>query len=191
VIEFYIKDATKCHRDDARVTRYTEDLLLSTRPNWAGFGDLSVRISAVTVARHTDYARGHWSIFLHTDIGHLIKVDLVQDYYRVIYGADAPQVKNYVSVEKLSFVGLRTLNDVFQLVFSLATKFGAWRSIKVPPYGCQDFVIAFLSYFGVSDSQLFPYELRRTVSRWRPPLITEYNETELKVFGLRVFIRGY
>ena len=191
MVEFYIKDNTRYNYGRNRIEKYTEKELESTRPHWAGFDDLYVRISAVTVARHTDYATSHWSLLLHADNGKLIKVDLVMDCYRIIYGAEAPKPGYCVSVDKLPLEGDRTVTDVFELAFKLAKHNGVWRGKGVNPYSCQDFVLAFLDGFGMSDSQIFPYELRRTVTRWRPSLITEYNDSELKYFGLRVFVRGY
>jgi hypothetical protein len=116
---------------------------------------------------------------LQTAIGHLIKVDLTPaSGYRVLYGAFFREQTMEVSFETLMLPKERIVSDVFKTVAYLSRTRGPWTETPHHPNNCQDFVFRFLSYFGVTNSQLFPYELRRAVNRWNPPRITEYEDDE-------------
>jgi hypothetical protein len=60
--------------------------------------------------------------------------------------------------ETLTLGSTKTLGDVIKSVAKLATNKGDWAGID--QYNCQDFVVAFMIETGLSNSQIFAYELK-------------------------------
>ena len=171
---------------------FTPEEFLEEHSNVGGIHSyLNMKINFITVARHDDYANGHWSIILHTDSEMLIQVDLVPLSYRLFFYVNSPIESRPYHFENLILYSHRTVRDVIYLLVDLSIHNNRWAGNAKVPYDCQDFVLAFLSGFGLSDAQCFPYELRRTVTRWRPSLITECDEIERRVFNIHVLKEGY
>ena len=155
---------------------FTPEVLLEEYSDLAGIlSYLDMKIHFITVARHDDYFDGHWKLALHTDSGMLMHVDLVPLSYRLLFCVEDPMGSKPYHFEKLILKSHPAMRDVFDLMAKLPIHNGGSGDAK-EPYGCQDFALAFLSNFGLSDGQCFPYELRRTVTRWRPSLITENDD---------------
>jgi len=175
-IDIFVKDLTGFQTSNSNSKYFKLEELQSAGSNWSGFRRPDVRISAVSVVRKGDASTDHWSLMLHTVIGHLIQVDLTPAMYRVIYGARFQVLEPDHYRGRLRLPHELTVRDVFEKVAYIARETGAWSNCESSMNNCQDFVVIFLANFGVTDSQLFEHQLRRTVLRFMPPCITEYND---------------
>lgn len=133
-------------------------------------GNLADQINALTVVRREDVRDAHWELFLHTTAGGTVKVDLMQAGYRVLFGANLI-VGNGASSERLTLGVPQTLGQVIAAVQVVGNARGDWSGTDA--YNCQDFVLAFMRHIGLSNTQMFPYELRRKATKFYPPAITE------------------
>ena len=132
--------------------------------------NLGDQIDGITIIRREDLQAAHWELFLHSTTGGIVKVDLMKDGYRVLYGA-AIFVGNGGTSERLTLDETRSLGQVIIDVKQVAAERGDWTGTD--KYNCQDFVIAFMKKIGVPNSQIFKYELRRVATKHYPPTITE------------------
>ena len=132
--------------------------------------NLGDQINEMTVVRREDLQAAHWELFLHAASGATVKVDLMENGYRVLYGATILVGANATS-ERLRFGTARTLGQVITDVKEVAKEKGDWTGTDT--YNCQDFVIAFMKKIRMSDAQIFKYELRRVATKHYPPIITE------------------
>ena len=188
---FLLIDCTGKHKN-CRKRRYTLQELLFEFPNCGGFTNLDEKIYAMTVYRDDDRKTLHWELFLHTVNHKSIKIDQVQDGYRVLYGAGYIPRSGMVA-ETLIMCSPRTFGDIFKPMLQIALLKGpwrgpvnaSWRARSLFANTCHDFVVEFMIGFGMSASQIFPYELRNAVTRVRPPLITEYLDKYLLSTGFK------
>jgi len=176
VTHILVKDLTGFQTSNLATMNFNLAELQSSAPHWAGFTRLDVRIFAISVIRGGDYTYSHWELMLHTAIGHLIKVDLLANTYRVLYGARFQALDPGDYCGRLRLTHELTVRDVFEKVAYIARETGPWSNCASSMNNCQDFVVIFLANFGVTDSQLFQHQLRRFVLRFMPPLVTEYND---------------
>lgn len=138
-------------------------------PGVLGLGNLASVIHQIQIYRFDDIQAAHWEIYLVGD-AHSIKVDLMEAGYRVLYGA-APRVGPDGTLEAITLNPTKTLGDVIRAVAYVATLRPNWTGTD--QYNCQDFVILLMAALGMSASQIFPYELRRAVTKHRPPVVTD------------------
>ena len=176
MVIIWVKDSTGFQTKKIGQMQYNALDFPLKHDTFADFQHLDVRMHAVTVIREYDRKISHWYMIFHTNINHLIKAELIPSGYRVIYGAKYPKIKDYRVVEKFHLPWQHTVRDIFSYIYEFACKFGCWELASPKPYGCKDFVIDSLKKFGVPDRYILPYELRKTVSRRFPPLITEYDD---------------
>ncbi len=187
MVSILVKDSTGFQTTKIGTIEYNALYFPLKHDTFADFQHLDVRMHAVTVIREYDKEQAHWYMIFHTNINHLIRAELIPDGYRVIYGADYPTVRDYMVVEKFLLPWQHIVRDIFSYIYEFAIEFGSWSlfSKRCKPYGCKDFVINSLKNFGVPDRYILPYELRKTVCRRCPPLITEYddNYNEVPAYG--------
>ena len=187
MVIIWVKDSTGFQTKKIGQMQYNALDFPLKHDTFADFQHLDVRMHAVTVIREYDKEQAHWYMIFHTNINHLIRAELIPDGYRVIYGADYPTVRDYMVVEKFLLPWQHIVRDIFSYIYEFAIEFGSWSlfSKRCKPYGCKDFVINSLKNFGVPDRYILPYELRKTVCRRCPPLITEYddNYNEVPAYG--------
>lgn len=186
-------DLTSFQRLCLKEIIFTPEELLRQYPDWAGFKNLDEEIYGITLVRNTEFAGAHWEVYLHVVTCNLIKVDLIMSGYRVIYGAIFPRRATTVYFEyfELDNELKRTVSDMFKFLVHLAILNGPWKGLAGLPYDCQDFAINYIRYLGVSDGQLFKYELRHIATRRFPPLITEYNDEKLRFDNCLVLEHNY
>ncbi|MCU0635596.1 MAG: hypothetical protein MUE41_12045 [Gemmatimonadaceae bacterium] len=111
-------------------------------------------VTKVDVIKHIDES-GHWHLMFHVEKPaadtssapkvKLVKIDLTQEAYRVIYNATAdplPASSTYL-------LGELTLQDVYRHLFVLAKEKGRWQE---KGYNCQDFVNELLARLGVLET---------------------------------------
>lgn len=127
----------------------------------AGFEDLSSLIQQVTITRRADLNDAHWEVFLACN-GALIKVDLMMHGYRVLYGAALP-VGPAITSETIVLAAPQTLGAVLRAVSDVAEAKGNWTGTD--QYNCQDFAIALMLQLRMSTRRVFPFELRRAVTK--------------------------
>jgi hypothetical protein len=132
--------------------------------------NLAAQINSLTVVRREDLQAAHWELFLHATNGGTIKVDLMSTAYRVLYGATI-FLGNGGSSESLTLAAPKSLGEMIEAVRQVGARRGDWTGTDA--YNCQDFVIAFMMQIGMSNSQIFKYELRRRATKHFPPTITE------------------
>ena len=162
---------------------YTVDQLLKEAPCFARFTNLDEPIKEMIVVRCDLRMLGHWETYFRTVTDVYIKVDLVQNCYRLIYDAVLPE--NFgLLLERFKLRSFCTFRDLFTILLDVASINGPWYQVTtVDKYDCHEFVIVFMKRFGRSNSEILPYELCNTVLRDRPPLITEYG-LDLESFRL-------
>lgn len=134
-----------------------------------GIGNLATVIRHMTIVRFDDIQAAHWEMYLEGD-GPCIKVDLMEAGYRVLYGVQI-RVGRDGSQDRITLSPTKTLGQVIRAVAEVAARMGDWTGTE--NYNCQDFVILFMDTLGMSASQIFPYELRRAVTKHRPPVVTD------------------
>lgn len=138
-------------------------------PGALEIGNLATVINQISVYRFDDIQAAHWEIYL-ISAGPSIKVDLMEAGYRVLYGA-APRLGVDGTLETITLNPTRTLDEVIRAVAQIAAQRGDWTGTD--QYNCQDFVILLMRALGMSAREIFPYELRRAVTKHRPPVVTD------------------
>ena len=73
----------------------------------------------MTVNRRGNLIGSHREHFLHTATGELIKLDLLQDYYRLLYGATLSMYKGWILGQE-QITSHRTFADVFETLLHVA-----------------------------------------------------------------------
>ncbi|WP_143133213.1 hypothetical protein [Pseudoduganella namucuonensis] len=136
------------------------DLAIATM-GFAGFEDLGSLVQAVTVVRRAELNDAHWELFLECN-GTLIKVDLTMHGYRVLYGAALP-VGGAITSERIVLDTPKSLGIVLRAVSDVALAKGQWTGTQA--YNCQDFAIALMLEMRMSTRRIFPFELRRAVTK--------------------------
>lgn len=151
----YIKDLSGKNRTTLKV-KYTVTELLNEAPLYAGFVNLYEVIEKMTVYRWNDGVQSHWEIILQTQTEARIKLDITQEYYRLLYGAEdrISSAPHWLS-DRLFTPPMRTFHDVFYALLKIAIK----HPMLDCSFNCQTFVVEFMKYFGMSTSQIFKYEL--------------------------------
>lgn len=150
--------------------------LLDDYPSYGHFTNLDEKITAMTVCRFHFGIDGHWEVFFHTVSGPLIKIDLTTQYYRLLYGAI---LFNYSysdgTKQRFELNSQCTFQHVFEILIAVAATKGPWN-----PYSdfrkndCHDFVIEIMKCFGLSNSQILPYEFTNEALRRMDDLKTKY-----------------
>jgi hypothetical protein len=126
-----------------------------------GFENLGSLIQNVTVVRRAELNDAHWELFLACN-GTLIKVDLTMHGYRVLYNAALAGGAN-VTTETIALAPPQSLGMVLRAVSDVAEEKGNWTGTD--QYNCQDFAIAFMLKLRMSARRVFPFELRRAVTK--------------------------
>ncbi|WP_421992351.1 hypothetical protein [Roseococcus sp.] len=126
-------------------------------------------VNKITIVRHDDIQATHWELYLEGN-GPSVKVDLMEVGYRVLFDANA-RTGTDGSLETLKMETPKTLGECIKMVGFVASKRGDWTGTL--KYNCQDFVILYLAAIGMSASQIFKYELRRFVTKFVPPIVTD------------------
>ncbi|MCK5819888.1 MAG: hypothetical protein KAH18_11745 [Psychromonas sp.] len=161
---------------------YTVEALLKQAPHFAGFNNLNEKISWISLFMGGDRSCDHWEIFLYTSTNIAIKVDLIECGYRILYGTALPSARATKN-NKFEWIALETphtFRDVFKSTLQLAIRRGPWKRACLFKNTCQYFSIMFMKHFDLPDQQIFKYELKYTVNKAMPPLITEYNDIKLR-----------
>lgn len=141
-----------------------------------GKDNLDKNVSSMTIFQMNDMRNGHWELYFVGDDVPLVKIDLMQDKYRILYGARWAQFaegKDPTTRDKVSFKSKATLRDVVKCAVEVMTAKGDWTGTDT--YNCQDFVVEFLQQMSgkigrenikhPSVSIALKYELRRHVMK--------------------------
>lgn len=144
-----------------------------------GKDSLDKNVSSMTIYQISALRAGHWELYFEGDDVPLVKIDLMQDKYRILYGAKWAQFaegKDPTTRDKVSFKSKATLRDVVKCATVVMTGKGDWTGTET--YNCQDFVVEFLKQMGYiigreninhpSVSVALKYELRRHVMKKDP-----------------------
>jgi hypothetical protein len=165
-----VKDFTK----ESKPGKYYSPGLLIGNPRQAStFADVDSVISTITVVRYDDVSAAHWEVFLKSDGGVLTKVDLLASGYRVLYGVTM-RLLDTATTEEIKLDRKLVLADVIFVMSEIAEKKGEWTGTD--DYNCQDFTLLLMAGLGLPASAIFKYELRRTVTKHRPPAVTDQDE---------------
>ncbi|MCK5819017.1 MAG: hypothetical protein KAH18_07125 [Psychromonas sp.] len=164
-VSFYIADVTreKMYRyfnfnPNWDGMNYSLEALLDDYPCYGRFTNLDEKITAMTVCRVSFNINAHWEVFFHTVTGPFIKVELSIKYYRLLYGAVFWDYSNG-SQQLFKLNSQCTFQHVFEILIAVAATKGPWNSYSdFRKYDCHDFVIEIMKCFGLSNSQLIPYE---------------------------------
>lgn len=127
-------------------------------------------ITSLTIVRRGDMEDGHWEMYAQGN-GPIVKIDLMKDGYRILYGATLPP--NNAEADETATNA--TLQQMVQCLVNVSAAKGDWTGTA--QYNCQDFVVAFLKELklqgvvaanpGQIDKAL-KYELMRKVRKTRP-----------------------
>lgn len=161
---------------------YTVEELLKQAPHFAGFNNVNEKIYWISIFMNGDRSNDHWSIYLHTVAELAIRVDLIECGYRILYGSGLPTAKDRKNneFERIALNIPHTFGYVFKCVLQIAIRRGPWNKTSFFHNTCQYFSIMFMKHFDLPDHQIFKYELKYTVNKAMPPLITEYNDIKLR-----------
>jgi hypothetical protein len=143
-----------------------------------GKQNLDKTVTSMTIYQMNDQRSGHWELYFEGDIP-LVKIDLMSDKYRILYGAKwavFAEGKDPTTRDKVTFKAKATLRDVVQSATQVMVAKGNWEGTET--YNCQDFVVEFLKLMSArigrdkfeypSVSVALKYELRRYVMKNRP-----------------------
>jgi len=135
------------------------------------FADPLTEMVNMTVLRYHDVRAAHWEVYFEdANGGNSTKVDLLATGYRILYGAAfrLPTVGKPTE-EKFKLNPPPTLGYVYKAVACIAACRPKWKGsddteIK-DQYNCQDFAIMLMTMVGVPRDRLYPYRLRRMITK--------------------------
>lgn len=107
----HVRDYTEFNRDTLQADYYAEKLL-NEYPYYAGFNNLDDELIHMVVHWCEDSMGSHWELFLKTKNEQYVKVDLMSQYYRFLFGADIDRDGKWEK-EIMMIPSTRTLRDVF------------------------------------------------------------------------------
>lgn len=138
-------------------------------PSIISFSGREKFVEEIQVVRFDDVAAAHWELYLLVRGGGSVKIDLVELGYRIINGA-MPRVGRDGTVTRMRLGSAVSLDTVFAAVAAIGRSKGAWTGTD--QYNCQDFAFHLMTALGCSAHDRLPFELRRAVTKHRPPAIT-------------------
>ncbi|MCK5817900.1 MAG: hypothetical protein KAH18_01340 [Psychromonas sp.] len=176
-----VKDVTAKNRTCSMAQYDVDDLLIlgiyKDKPDYAGFTNLDEEIGDLIVCRPNMLRGAHWTIYLTTITNNFIKLELLNNFYRIIYGADPDDIlSGQWLTDRLEVQKTSTFWDVFKAFLEVAWFCGPLVPAK---YDCQHFVVEFLKKFGILHSKIRKFEIISKALTACAPLVTQYNEEEL------------